>query len=185
MDHITVDNEIYLEKIRLSDAGLVFETIRRDRKYLRTWLPFVDQTRKLQDTILYIESILSETEKDKNEVYTIWYQEEFAGLVGYKEIDRINHKTEIGYWLAEKMQGKGIMTRTVNKLIDFGFRNLDMNRIQIRVATGNHKSAAIPARLGLFMEGVERCGEFHTDRYYDLQVFSMLKNEWVESLTRI
>lgn len=185
MDYITVDNEIFLEKIGLDDAGVVFETINRDRKYLHTWLPFVDQTRKLQDTVMYIESLLSDAEKEKNEVFTVWYMDEFAGLVGYKDIDRINHKTEIGYWLAEKMQGKGIMTRTVRKLIDFGFRNLDLNRIQIKVATGNHKSAAIPARLDMVMEGVERCGEFHTNGYYDLYVFSMLKKEWAESLIRI
>jgi ribosomal-protein-serine acetyltransferase len=185
MEYLSVDKDLYLEKIKLSDADIIYETIQRDRNYLRKWLPFVDQTRKKEDTANYIDALSSELEKGKNEVYMIWYCNEFAGLAGFKDIDIINHKTEIGYWLAEKMQGKGIMTRTVKKMIDYGFRNLNFNRIQIKVAQGNFKSVAIPGRLGLFMEGIERNGEYHTDRYFDLEVFSILKKEWIESLTRI
>jgi ribosomal-protein-serine acetyltransferase len=59
-----------------------------------------------------------------------------------------------------------------------------MNRIQIKVAVGNLKSAAIPHRLGLYFEGIERNGEFHTDRYYDLEVFSILKTEWISAIIR-
>jgi ribosomal-protein-serine acetyltransferase len=184
MEHLYVDKDIYLEKIRISDAGIIFETIQHDRNYLRRWLPFVDQTRKKEDTSNYIVTMTSGPEREKNEVYVIRHCNEFAGLASYKDIDTINHKTEIGYWLAEKMQGKGIMTRTVRKMIDYGFRNLNFNRIQIKVAQGNYKSAAIPGRLGLLMEGIERDGEFHTDRYFDLEIFSILKKEWTESLTR-
>ncbi len=182
MNRIDVDQKIYIEPVKLSDAEIVFGTIHRDRNYLRTWLPFVDQTRSKEDTTRYINSLLSEPEIGKNRIYSIWADGEFAGLAGFKDIDPVNHKAEIGYWLAENMQGKGIMTRTVKKLIDFGFRNLKLNRIQIKVAGGNLKSIAIPVRLGLVREGSERNGEFHTDRYFDLEVFSILRNEWAEWL---
>jgi ribosomal-protein-serine acetyltransferase len=144
----------------------------------------VDQTRQLKDTENYFRVFLSPAYRDQNSVYVVWYKGDIAGLAGFKEIDRVNHKLEIGYWLAEKMQGKGIMTRTVRKMIDFGFRNMLMNRIQIKVAVGNIKSSAIPRKLGFYMEGIERHGEFHTDRYYDLEVFSMLKTEWIDSIIR-
>jgi len=184
MEYLYIDEDLHLEKIKISHAGLVFEIIEHDRNYLRRWLPFVDQTRKLKDTADYIRQILSLHHRDQNAVYTIWYRGEFAGLAGFKEIDMINNKSEIGYWLAEKFQGKGIMTRTVQKMIDFGFRNMKLNRIQIKVAVGNIKSAAIPRRLGLVLEGIERNGEFHTDRYFNLEIFSILKAEWIESLTK-
>jgi len=184
MEYLHVDDDLHLEKIKKTHAPHVFEIIQRDRNYLRRWLPFVDQTRRVKDTENYIGLILSPRHRDQNAVYTIWFRGLLAGLAGFKEIDHVNHKLEIGYWLAEQMQGKGIMTRTVKKMIDYGFRNLQMNRIQIKVAVGNHKSSAIPHRLGLNFEGIERDGEFHTDRYYDLEVFSILKAEWIEAILK-
>jgi ribosomal-protein-serine acetyltransferase len=185
MEYLLVDDNVHLERVTLSHAILIYESINHNRNYLRQWLPFVDQTRCIEDTERYIQTIISGPEKSKNEVYTIWSKGEFSGLAGFKDIDWINHKAEIGYWLAEKAQGKGIMTRTVKRMIDFGFRNMNFNRIQIKVAAGNYKSSAIPKRLDLFFEGVERNGEFHTDQYFDLEVYSILKSEWVKTLLSV
>ncbi|HDR51251.1 MAG TPA: N-acetyltransferase [Mariniphaga anaerophila] len=52
-----------------------------------------------------------------------------------------------------------------------------MNRIQIKVATGNEKSRAIPLRLGFQYEGIERQRERCNNQYFDLQVFSLLKTD--------
>jgi ribosomal-protein-serine acetyltransferase len=184
MEYLHIDDDLHLEIVKISHAVPIFEIIQRDKNYLRRWLPFVDQTKHLKDTEKYIRTILSLPHRDQNAVYTIWYRGEIAGLAGFKEIDPINHKSEIGYWLAEKMQGKGIMIRTVGKMIDYGFRNMGMNRIQIKVAVGNIKSSAIPQKSGLLFEGIEREGEYHTDRYFDLEVYSILKAEWIEFLTK-
>lgn len=158
-------------------AQTIYTAIDENRIYLRKWLPFIDQTRKLLDTEHFIKSVLSDHESD--DVYSIIYDGEFAGLIAYKDSDKMNHKTEIGYWLIEKMQGKGIITKSVSKLVDFAFRNLNMNRVQIKVAVGNHKSAAVPKRLGFVFEGIERDGEKHNSRYHNLEVYSFLKKDWV------
>lgn len=182
MEYLTVNDHIHLQQLRLAHAGIIFETIDRDRNYLRRWLPFVDQTRKPEDTMTFIKQLQQNLRNDY--VYTVWYKGDFAGLAGYKDSDPVNQRTEIGYWLAENMQGKGIMIQTVKKLVDFAFRNLNRNRVQIKVAVGNQKSSAIPEKLGFIFEGIEREGEFHSDRFYDLQLYSMLKKEWTASLLK-
>ncbi len=182
MEYLVVDDQIQLDQMRLSYAPLIFGTIDRDRHYLRKWLPFVDQTRKLEDTEHFVRHLLKIRKESGDEVYTIWYKGEFAGLVGFKDSDKVNRKTEIGYWLAETMQGKGIMVRSVKKLTDFAFRNLDCNRVQIKVAVGNVKSSAIPRKLGFQFEGIERSGEFHTNKFLDLEIYSLLKTEWISQL---
>ncbi len=177
MEHIRVNNYIRLEKVNLSMAPVIFSTMDKDRDYLRTWLPFVDQTIEVSDTEKFLNRIISDNENKKNEIFSIWYNEEFAGLIGFNEIDWLNRKTEIGYWLAKKMQGKGIVTACVRKLIQYGYQKLKLNRIQIKVAIGNTKSSAIPKRLGFVLEGVERSGELHHNKYFDLEVYSRLKND--------
>ena len=57
MEHIPVNKNIRLETVKLSMAPVVFDTIDRDRKYLQTWLPFVEMTRQISDTEKFIQSI--------------------------------------------------------------------------------------------------------------------------------
>lgn len=157
-------------------AQVIFDTIERDRDYLREWLPFVNATKHVSDTTAFIKSVV-ENEPQINSVYSIWYKEEFAGLIGFKDIDRINKKTEIGYWLSEKMQHKGIVSLSTRKLIKYAFKSLKLNRIQIKVATDNTRSEAIPIRLGFAFEGIEREGELHGEKYQDLKVYSLTKSD--------
>jgi ribosomal-protein-serine acetyltransferase len=177
MEYIQVNNEMHLEAITLSAAPVVFEAIARNREFLRKWLPFVDATQSVSDTELFIRSLVWQKENKKDEVFTIWYKLEFAGLIGFKDTDWVNHKTELGYWLIENMQGKGIITQCTTTLIKYAFKKLRMNRIQIKVANGNTRSAAVPNRLGFNFEGIEQQGEWLNGTYHDLQIFSLLKSD--------
>lgn len=177
MDHIRVNSKIELETVKLSMTDVIFETIDRDRDFLNRWLPFVDYTQSKSDTENFIKSVVNQAGRKRDEVYSIWYNQEFAGLIGFKETDWINRKTELGYWLAKRMQGKGIITACTEKLIRFAFQKLNMNRVQVKVAVGNTRSAAIPKKLGFKFEGVERDGERHQNTYFDLEVYSYLKSD--------
>jgi ribosomal-protein-serine acetyltransferase len=177
MKHLRVNEKVRLESLELSMAEVVFKTIERDRQYLREWLPFIESTTVITDTEAFIKSLISQKEKKRDEVFAIWYNEEFAGLIGYKDTDWINHKTEIGYWLARPMQGKGIMTACVSSLVSFAFRKMGINRVQIKIAKGNVKSEGIPSRLEFCYEGTEREGELLHGKYHDLNIFSLLKKD--------
>lgn len=182
MDQYIIDEYLSLEKIKLLHAEMIFNCIDENREHLRKWLPFIDYTQRVRDTELFIRSIIDKPYGERDDVFVIWYKNEFAGLIGFKDTDFLNYKTEIGYWLAEKMTRKGIAIRSVKKLVNIAFRNLNMNRVQIRCGIGNTRSAAIPGKLGFRMEGIERDGERHTGKYIDLEVYSLLKKEWIESL---
>jgi len=177
MEHIRVNSKITLEALKLSMTDVIFEAIDRDRDFLNQWLPFVDYTQNASDTENFIKSVLNQPGRKRDEAYSIWYKQEFAGLIGFKETDWINRKTELGYWLTERMQGKGIVTACMEKLIRFAFQKLNMNRVQVKVAVGNSKSAAIPRKLGFSFEGIERHGEHHKNKYLDLEVYSLLSSD--------
>lgn len=178
MNELVVNEFIRLARIKYSHAFQVFQAIDRNREFLLPWLPFVEMTLTQEDTEAFIRSVMATTVSGKEDVFVIWYQNQFAGLIGLKDTDHINLKTEIGYWLIEALVGRGIMTRATRRLIDFVFNTMNMNRVQIKCGVGNDKSAAIPKRLGFQFEGVERAGEKHHDRFIDLEVYSLLKSEW-------
>lgn len=74
---------------------------------------------------------------------------------------------------------EGVITKSVNKLCEFAFRELEINRIQIKCAVGNIPSKNIPKRLGFVFEGIEREGELLSGGIYtDIEVYSKLKSEF-------
>jgi ribosomal-protein-serine acetyltransferase len=176
---LRVNDEIILQILKLSDSQIIYEAMDQNRDHLRKWLPFVDMTRSENETLSFVKAIVDDVER-RQEVFTIWYNNNFCGLVGLKDFDYLNRKVEIGYWLIEKMTGKGIITQSVEKLVTFIFEILEMNRVQIKCGVGNQKSSFIPKRLGFFLEGIERQGEKHYLKYIDLEVYSLLKCDWLK-----
>ena len=67
---------------------------------------------------------------------------------------------EIGYWLSEDLQGKGIVTQSCKALIKLGFEVFNFNRIQIPAAEENYKSRSVSERLGFKFEGIIREREY-------------------------
>lgn len=172
-----IDEDIFLKELEVSDAQDIFNAIDKGREYLREWLPFVDMTRRVEDSIAFTGSVVQVPPSARESVYAILFEGHFAGLVGFKSTDLLNQKTEIGYWLAEEFQHKGIITRSCQKLIRFAFDELGFNRVQIKVAVKNFRSQRVAERLGCTREGVERDGELLINGFTDLYVYSLLKRD--------
>ena len=101
-----------------------------------------------------------------------------VGVVGYLPIDRVNRCGEIGYWLAEGAQGRGVMTQCCRFVVRYGFLTLDLNRIQIAAGTENRDSRAIPERLGFQFEGVLRGRENLYGTFIDHAMYSLLRSDF-------
>lgn len=172
---ILVSEDILLQPLSQEHSPLIFNAIDSQREYMRTWLPFVDSTYEVGDTQKALEGLLDGI----NEQFAIYYKNEFVGLVGFKDTDAGNKRTEIGYWLSQCAQGKGIMTKSVLRLLSYAFEEKELNRVQIKVAVKNKKSRAIPERIGFQQEGIERDGELLVDNQFtDIVVYSLLKREF-------
>jgi ribosomal-protein-serine acetyltransferase len=179
MWELKVDEEIFLKEISLEDVEAIFNIIDSEREYMTKWLPFVELTQKVSFTRNFVKNYLNAEVKDLT--CAIYYNQQFVGLIGLKDTDFDNLKTEIGYWLSESFQHKGIVTRSCRALINYSFYDLGLNRIQIKAASGNSKSLAIPERLGFKREGIERDGELQSRGFVDLVMFGLLKKDWKNS----
>lgn len=168
MKIIRLSSGIILRQLHAPDAPDIFQAIDTQRTYLGRWLPFVESTRALADSEAYVRSV----EEGSEPVFTIRVDGAFAGLVGFRNTDLKHLSTEIGYWLREEFQHRGIMTGAVSRLIDFAFEELGVERVTIRCAVGNERSRNIPRRLGFSFEGVERNGELLAGGVFtDLEVY--------------
>lgn len=180
---IKVDEELSLKLRHEEDTVAVFNLVEKNRSHLRPWLPWVDRTLTQEDSKKYIIGELENFKNKKTADFGIFYQEKLVGSMGFNKIDSVNQKAEIGYWIDSDYEGKGIMTKCVTSIINYGFNELNLNRIEIRCSVLNKRSAAIPQRLGFTLEATLREDHKITDpetgvEFTDGLIFGILKKEW-------
>ena len=177
METIHVDDEIMLRPVAASDADHLYRLIETDRTYLEAWMPWVEHVRTRDDEREWAERIARVEDGDREQPYAIVYDGAIVGGIGII-LEPLNRAGEIGYWLAEDMQGRGIATRACHALVDHAFRSRGLHRVVIRAALENRRSRAIPERLGFALEGTERESLYANGAYSDAAVYSMLALEW-------
>jgi ribosomal-protein-serine acetyltransferase len=173
-----IEEGLSLKLLEKRDAPELFALVDRFRSHLKVWLPWVDSMEKEEDYEPVIEMWLKQFGENNGFQTGILYKGKLVGMIGYHYIDQASKKTSIGYWLAEEYQGKGIMTKATQALVDHAFKTLYLNRIEIQCGTENTKSSAIPERLGFVREGTLRDAEYLYDHYHDCHLYSMLKKDY-------
>ncbi|MGG3912226.1 GNAT family N-acetyltransferase [Peribacillus simplex] len=173
-----VDNQIRIELLQQQHKEELFELVDNNRGHLRKWLLWVDNRKSAEDFEPIIPIWITNYANNNGFDAGIRYNGELVGMIGLHFIDWKNKATSIGYFLSEEAQGNGIITKSVSSLVNYLFKDLDLNRIEIQVAVNNLKSISIPQRLGFVQEGIKRDGQWLYDHYEDLITFSLLKSDW-------
>jgi len=178
MFNCKLSDEAELRLLEERHAEELFTLINRNRERLLMWVPWLSNTDSLEHTRNFIKRKLQRFADHNGFAAGIWYKGALAGEIALEYIDRSNNMTEIGYWLDSDVEGKGLVTKACRVLIAYAFDDLELDRVQIRCATENLRSRAIPEKLGFAQEGVLRRVERLHDRYVDLVIYGMLANEW-------
>lgn len=175
---IPAGDGIELRPVAISDALALYAAIDRNRARLREWVTWVHPSYGFDDVVAFLKDRISENAERTALGTCIWAGDQLCGSISLHKIDARNRSTSIGYWLDAAYEGRGIMTRACRALTTEGFRSYGLHRVEIRCATGNAKSAAIPLRLGFIEEGLLREAEWLYDHWVDLRVFSALEKHW-------
>jgi ribosomal-protein-serine acetyltransferase len=159
-------------------AEEIFCAVERNREHLRRWLPWVDRTRGVEDVQNFLADVIEAYGRGEEMHNGIFIHGKLAGTCSHHHIDPMSRNVSIGYWLDATVEGKGVMTRCCGALVRHLFEERRMHRVEIRCATGNTRSCAIPERLGFTREAVLREAEWVNDRFVDLVIWSLLEQDY-------
>ena len=176
-----IDSRVALRVLREDDAAELFALTDLNRAYLRRWLPWVDLVTSEEDSRSFLTTVTEQREQGRGPTFGVLCEGALAGVVGFLPVDRVNRIGEIGYWLAPRSQGRGVMTQCCRFAVRYGFLTLDLNRIQIAAGTENLESRAIPERLGFKFEGVLRARENLYGTFIDHAMYALLRSEFDEA----
>jgi len=103
---------------------------------------------------------------------------QFCGACGFNNLERQHKKAEIGLWLLKENWGKGILKMVMPKLFEYGFINLDLNRIEGYVLSDNIKCKNALEKIDFTYEGTMRAYEIKNGEKINVDIYSILKSEW-------
>lgn len=110
--------------------------------------------------------------------YAIANQRELIGGIGVKfKEDVYRYSWELGYWLGEPFWGKGIATEAVKVFTKYLFSHYNIRSITANVYEGNKASMKVLKKAGFKLDGVIRKAVFKEKIFWDLYVYSILREE--------
>src|SRR5262245_16224889 len=172
-----IDEDINLRTLVEGEAELVFETVVRNREHLSEFMHWMTPDYSISSAEDFITRNLSAIASNDSQGFGIFRRHRFIGSIGFTHFDWTAGKTEIGYWIDECEEGKGIVTKSCQRLIRYAFDDLHLNRIEIRCSSENDRSAAIPERFGFHKEGVLRQVELRNGKLHDFCVYGLLADD--------
>ncbi len=105
-------------------------------------------------------------------------EDAMVGSCGLSAFSERHLRGELGYELAQAAWGKGVATVVARHVIEYGFTELGLHRIEATVMTGNERSERVLEKLGFSREGVLREYKFARGLYKDYTLFSVLQSDW-------
>lgn len=100
------------------------------------------------------------------------------GTCGFHKWDKRYFRAEIGYDMVPQFWGQGYMKEALEVVLENGFQQMELNRIDALVAIENKRSLSLLKRLGFQQEGLLRDYFYLDGKFYDHFLLSLLKREW-------
>ena len=107
--------------------------------------------------------------------------DEVIGVVYLLNINWIVRSGEFSIFIGDKIwRGKHYGESASIKMLEHAFRDLNLNRIQLKVLEINAQAISLYEKLGFKIEGIQRQAAFKNDGYRDVVLMSLLKDEFKE-----
>jgi len=119
---------------------------------------------------------------EDNDGFVFWYVEEKSSgkIIGQVDLHtwvKRHDRAEVGYMFHKDSHGKGYATEASKVVIDYGFEELKLNRIEAYVAPENVASQNVLKKLNFSHEGMKKSHFKLEDGYSDSLVFGLLREE--------
>jgi len=170
------DNRILIRRYETGDADNLFEAARESINEVYPFLPWChpDYTRKESEE--WINATVKRWNKGAAYNFCIYDLSEptFLGGCGLELPGSENLRANLGYWVRTTATGKGIATRATRLLAEYGFKHLQLVRIEILMALHNSASRKVAEKAGATFEGILRNRLMISEVSYDTYSYSLI-----------
>ena len=170
-------SRLTLRKMLVADTADMYDyACRQDvTKYL-TWNPHPDRAYTKE----YLQYLGSRYAVGMFYDWAVIYEPDhkMVGTCGFTSFNCSSDSAEVGYVLNPDYWGKGIATEALERVLQFGFEELHLHRIEAKFIEENNRSRRVMEKVGMTFEGVCREGMLIKGKYVNVGICSILRSEW-------
>ena len=158
-----------IRRLTAEDAGELAALLVENRAFLAPFEPDRDER------FYTVEGQRERLEPDDKRAFAILDEERIAGTVALSHVARGPHESaNLGYWVAERVNGRGLATRAVGELIEVAFGELGLHRLEAGTLVDNLASQRVLEKNGFESIGIAR-GYLHIGgEWRDHMLFQLL-----------
>ncbi len=110
--------------------------------------------------------------------FALYHEETLIGQAELKSIRWFNRKAELGLFLDQQWQGRGMGFEAMKVLITHAFDQMNLYRLEAEVIEYNKAALRLVKKLGFVQEGRLREARYFDGKYFDILRFGILKHEY-------
>lgn len=170
---------LLLRRMEMSDARDLFDYSRDPQVALHVlW----DAQKNLSESRAYIKCMLRKYRAGDPASWCIVRRDQgrVVGTIGYMWFQPENNAAEVGYSLARDCWNQGFMTEALQAVLRYSFEEMGINRIEAQHEVGNPASGAVMRKCGMTREGTLRSRLYNKGRYVDVELYSILRQEYLQ-----
>ncbi len=178
------DGVVTIRPYTLSDAETLTRLVHVSWKQTVQWMPWCHEAYTIADATEWISQQVERFERGEEYSFVTCKADtmEMVGGCGLNQIHGHDRSANLGYWTAVPFRGHEYSLRATRLLLRFAFTEVQLERVEIVVATRNRASLRVVKKLGAFREGKARNRIRIGDHYHD--VHSVLASEFATTMNR-
>ena len=168
-----------LRPYQITDIEPCFNAIRESINELLPWMWWCHSAYSTKDTQKWIESLPDTCQNTTECSFAIIDSEDgsFLGSCGLSNINRTDRCANLGYWVRTSRSRQGVAPAAALGIARFAFKEVELNRVEIVIATENKASIRVAEKIGALREGLLRKRIVVRDTVYDAFMFSLLADD--------
>lgn len=170
-------DRLVLRRIEQSDAMSILTYLSDDEVMKHYGLEPFQSVEDALNEISWYESILDENTGIRWGI-TLKEENKVIGSCGFLEMVAQHHRSDIGFELSKQHWGKGLASEALEAVVTYGFKEMNLQRIQALIEPPNIPSQKLVEKHGFVKEGLLRKYEYTCGKFDDLYMYSLLKEEF-------
>jgi RimJ/RimL family protein N-acetyltransferase len=168
---------IHIRPYRLDDAAAIWQAARESLAELQPWMPWSHANYSIEETRSWLAVQVPAFQQRTTFEFAITTDHgAYLGGCGLNQIDALNRRANLGYWVRSSATGKGVATAAVRLTRDWGFAHTDLERLEVLVAVSNLASRRVAEKSGAVYEGTMRSRLLVHGTRHDAAMYAFIRS---------
>lgn len=169
--------KIGIRPYRLDDDAAIVEAALESVADVQPWMPWCHPAYSIEESRAWLRvQVPAFAQQAAFEFAIVDADGRYLGGCGVNQLDPLNRRANLGYWVRSRAARQGAATAAVGLLHDWTFASTDLVRLEIVVAAGNAASQRVAEKAGAVREGILRRRLLLHGRVHDATMFSLTRD---------